>query len=151
MKIGVDLGGTKIEIVALADDGGELIRRRIATPAGDYDAIVNAIGDLVHSVESELDQEATVGIGTPGAIDAQRSWDDYSNGRADAIDQLGALAFHFREGILHHTVHGGVGTEEAALHSNASAAKAVPATGANPTGIRFVLTGEYELALICSS
>lgn len=70
MKIGVDLGGTKIEIVALADTGAELIRRRVATPAGDYDAIVNAIGDLVCGVESELGQEGTVGVGTPGAIDA---------------------------------------------------------------------------------
>lgn len=70
MKIGVDLGGTKIEIVALAGNGVELIRRRIPTPAGDYDAIVNAIGHLVRNVESELGQESTVGIGTPGAIDA---------------------------------------------------------------------------------
>ena len=68
MRLGIDLGGTKIEIVALADDGAVLCRRRIATPAHDYRAIVDAIATLVHSVEGELGCSGTLGIGTPGAL-----------------------------------------------------------------------------------
>jgi fructokinase len=70
MRIGVDLGGTKIEIVALDGDGSTLVRRRIATPAGDYEATLDAIAALVRAVESGLPGAATVGIGTPGAIDS---------------------------------------------------------------------------------
>lgn len=69
MRIGIDLGGTKIEIVALDDDGTALARRRIATPAGDYEATLDAIAGLVGNVESEFGRSSTVGIGTPGAID----------------------------------------------------------------------------------
>lgn len=68
MKLGIDLGGTKIEIVALDDEGGELLRRRIPTPQGDYAGTLRAIADLVHQVEAALGQAGTVGIGTPGAI-----------------------------------------------------------------------------------
>ena len=70
MRIGVDLGGTKIEIVALDEQGATLVRRRVATPAGDYEATLDAIADLVRAVESEIGESATVGVGTPGAIDA---------------------------------------------------------------------------------
>ncbi len=70
MRIGVDLGGTKIEIVALDAGGGTLTRRRIATPQADYEATLDAIAALVRDVESELGRSATVGIGTPGAIDS---------------------------------------------------------------------------------
>lgn len=66
VRIGVDLGGTKIEIIALAEDGSTLVRRRIPTPAGDYAATIEAIATLVESVERELQCEARVGIGTPG-------------------------------------------------------------------------------------
>ncbi len=69
MRIGVDLGGTKIEIVALSVDGSEIVRRRIATPAGDYDGTVGAVASLVASVEAETGQRATVGVASPGAID----------------------------------------------------------------------------------
>ena len=51
MRIGVDLGGTKIEIVALGRDGRTVVRRRVASPSGHYDEIVATIGDLVESVE----------------------------------------------------------------------------------------------------
>lgn len=68
MKLGIDLGGTKIEIVALDDEGDELLRRRIPTPQGDYAGTLRAIADLVHQVEAALGQAGTVGIGTPGAI-----------------------------------------------------------------------------------
>ncbi|HZO15348.1 MAG TPA: ROK family protein, partial [Polyangiaceae bacterium] len=68
MRIGVDLGGSKIEALALADDGGEILRRRVPTPAHDADAIVAAVVALVRDVERELGQEGRVGIATPGAI-----------------------------------------------------------------------------------
>jgi fructokinase len=70
MRIGVDLGGTKIEAIALDDSGAELWRRRIATPAANYDATLAAIAGLVLAAESELSRQGTVGIGTPGAISA---------------------------------------------------------------------------------
>jgi fructokinase len=68
MKIGVDLGGTKIEIVALSADGVQLLRRRIPTPAGDYDATLDAIATLVAETERTLGRSESVGVGTPGAI-----------------------------------------------------------------------------------
>ena len=68
MRLGIDLGGTKIEIIALDDSGQELVRRRIATPQGDYSATLHAIAELVYAVEKELGRTGTIGIGTPGAI-----------------------------------------------------------------------------------
>jgi len=62
MRIGVDLGGTKIEAAALDESGAIAARRRIATPAGDYEATVRAIADLVRAVEADLGAGATVGI-----------------------------------------------------------------------------------------
>lgn len=47
MKLGIDLGGTKIEIIAMGEDGAELLRRRVPTPQGDYWATLIAIADLV--------------------------------------------------------------------------------------------------------
>lgn len=67
MRIGIDLGGTKIEVIALADDGRILLRKRIFTPQGDYSATLQAIAGLVGSVESELKIRGTLGIGIPGA------------------------------------------------------------------------------------
>jgi fructokinase len=67
MRLGIDLGGTKTEIIALADDGRELLRQRISTPQGDYRATVKAIVGLVDSTEHRLGQRGTVGIGIPGA------------------------------------------------------------------------------------
>lgn len=66
MRLGVDLGGSKIEIVALADDGGVLHRERIATPQGDYMATVMAVVALVESAEQALGQRGSVGVGIPG-------------------------------------------------------------------------------------
>jgi predicted NBD/HSP70 family sugar kinase len=68
LRIGVDLGGTKIEIIALADGGRELLRRRVATPREDYAAIIETIAALVHETERELGSVGSVGIGTPGSI-----------------------------------------------------------------------------------
>ena len=67
MRLGIDLGGTKIEIVALADDGAELLRRRMPTPQGDYLATTEAVAGLVAAAERELGRRGTVGIGIPGA------------------------------------------------------------------------------------
>ena len=67
LRIGVDLGGSKIEIVALGPHGHELLRRRVATPQGDYAATVAAVAGLVHAAEAELGQPAKVGVGIPGA------------------------------------------------------------------------------------
>jgi len=68
MRIGIDLGGTKIEAIALDDNGRELVRKRIATPRDDYPANLAAIRGLVDQLESEAGLGGTVGIGIPGAI-----------------------------------------------------------------------------------
>lgn len=68
IKIGIDLGGTKIEAIALDHDGRELFRRRTATPRDDYDATVQTVVDLVHDVERATGATGTVGVGMPGAI-----------------------------------------------------------------------------------
>ena len=67
LRLGIDLGGTKIEIVALADDNTELLRRRVPAPRGDYAATLAAIGALVHQAEADLGQRGSIGIGIPGA------------------------------------------------------------------------------------
>ncbi len=72
MRIGIDLGGTKIEAIALADNvggaGATLLRHRVPTPAGDYAGILKAVAGLVVFTESKTGQSGTVGIATPGAI-----------------------------------------------------------------------------------
>lgn len=74
MKIGVDLGGTKIEAIALTDDGEIAIRRRVRTPADEgYDAILRAVAELVAGVDAAVLGGAggalsPVGVGTPGAL-----------------------------------------------------------------------------------
>jgi len=68
LRIGVDLGGSKIEVLALDQRGTELLRRRIATPRGDYVATVAAVVGLVTDLEQQLGGQGTVGVGTPGAI-----------------------------------------------------------------------------------
>lgn len=68
MRVGIDLGGTKIEGIALADDGVELYRERIATPRNDYEATVTAICTLVRDIEQHTRQQGSVGVGIPGTI-----------------------------------------------------------------------------------
>ncbi|HSJ34264.1 MAG TPA: ROK family protein [Acidimicrobiia bacterium] len=68
VRVGVDLGGTKIEAVALDGTGNELDRRRVATPQGDYEGIIGALVALVEEISAGRDTAATVGIGTPGAV-----------------------------------------------------------------------------------
>jgi fructokinase len=81
MRIGVDLGGTKIEVIVLADDGRELLRKRVPTPRGDYAGTVAAIAGLVEAAEQKVGAGGTaysrhaanmgtaipVGVGIPGA------------------------------------------------------------------------------------
>jgi fructokinase len=68
MRIGIDLGGTKIEALALDDKGVELARHRIDTPRDDYDATVQAMAGLVNRLEKETGRTGTVGAGIPGSI-----------------------------------------------------------------------------------
>ena len=68
LRIGIDLGGTKIAFVALEPDGHEVHRHRVATPRGDYDGTIRAIKEGVEQIEKELRRSATVGIGIPGTI-----------------------------------------------------------------------------------
>lgn len=71
LRIGVDLGGTKIEVAALDGSGRIIERRRVATPAGDYAGTLRSVADLVSSVEVALGARGTVGIATPGTISPQ--------------------------------------------------------------------------------
>jgi fructokinase len=66
-RIGIDLGGTKIEIVLLGPGGAELLRKRMATPPG-YDATLAGIAALVRVAEAKVGVAASVGIGIPGVI-----------------------------------------------------------------------------------
>ena len=96
MRIGIDLGGTKIEAIALAPDGRVLQRRRIAAPQGDYQRSVAAIVGLVGDLERDTALRGTVGVGIPGAIspatglvkNANSTW---LNGHALANDLAQAL------------------------------------------------------------
>jgi len=67
LRLGIDLGGSKIEIIALDRDGREILRRRVATPQGDYRATVGTVAGLVEAVEGELHERGSVGVGMPGA------------------------------------------------------------------------------------
>jgi fructokinase len=68
MRLGIDVGGTKIEIIALGPGGQELLRRRVPTPQSAYDDTVRAIRDLVSGAEADLGVRGSVGIAIPGTI-----------------------------------------------------------------------------------
>lgn len=68
MRIGIDLGGTKTELIVLDESGKTALRLRRPTPAGDYTASLRLMADLVSQGEQELGCRATVGVGTPGAL-----------------------------------------------------------------------------------
>ena len=96
MRIGIDWGGTKIEAIALSDDGAVLARKRVATPQHNYEACIAAAAGLVREIEAALGQTGTVGIGIPGAIspatglvkNANSVW---LNGRSLDMDMAQAL------------------------------------------------------------
>jgi fructokinase len=91
MRIGIDLGGTKIEGIALADDGATLARRRVISPRGNYQHTLDAILQLVRGIEADTEEAASVGIGMPGTIspatgmvkNANSTW---LNGQPFAVD-----------------------------------------------------------------
>jgi len=68
MRIGIDLGGTKIAGVVLDEGGTTLARERVRTPSGDYEATLDAVAALVTRLENQAGETGSVGIGTPGAI-----------------------------------------------------------------------------------
>ncbi len=101
MRIGIDLGGTKIEGIALGAGGAELARHRVATPRHDYDRTLAAIVDLVAAIERAAGASGTVGVGMPGTIspatgvvkNANSTW---LNGRAFDRDLARALGREVR-------------------------------------------------------
>ena len=68
MRIGIDLGGSKIEVAALDRDGSIRLRRRVPTPTGDYAATIAALKSLIESSETELGMRASIGIAIPGTV-----------------------------------------------------------------------------------
>lgn len=68
MRIGIDLGGTKIEAIALSESGDTLFRQRVATPRDDYQKTLEAIADLVNLAEEKTGEKGSVGIGIPGTL-----------------------------------------------------------------------------------
>jgi predicted NBD/HSP70 family sugar kinase len=68
IRLGIDLGGTKTEIIALDERRGELVRRRESTPAGDYEATLALIATLVRETEADVGKRGSVGVGTPGSL-----------------------------------------------------------------------------------
>lgn len=68
MRIGIDLGGTKIEAIALLQDGREINRKRLPTPQGDYRGIIQTVADLICAIEQDSGLHGTIGIGTPGSL-----------------------------------------------------------------------------------
>jgi fructokinase len=71
MRLGIDLGGTKTEIIALDDDGVEIYRKRVPTDSGSYEAIVSQIAELVTQARAATGQVGTVGVGIPGAVSSR--------------------------------------------------------------------------------
>jgi len=68
MRIGIDLGGTKIEGIALAGGGHAVAGQRVPTPRDDYDATIRAVVGLVEGLEASAGERGTVGVGMPGAV-----------------------------------------------------------------------------------
>ncbi|MEM9331762.1 MAG: ROK family protein [Pseudomonadota bacterium] len=68
MRLGIDWGGTKLEIIGMDGEGATLLRERVATPKGDYAACIEAVKALVLSAETKTGQAGTVGVGIPGTL-----------------------------------------------------------------------------------
>ncbi len=68
MRIGIDLGGTKTEVIALSEQGEQLFRHRLPTPRDDYHQTIETIARLVDMAEQATGQSGTVGMGIPGSI-----------------------------------------------------------------------------------
>jgi fructokinase len=101
MRIGIDLGGTKIEGLAIDDQGRELARHRMDTPRDDYDATIMAMAGLVRRLEEEIGETGTVGAGIPGSISrvtglVKNSNSTWLNGRPLDRDLTAALGREVR-------------------------------------------------------
>lgn len=68
MRIGIDLGGTKTEVIALSDQGVQLFRHRVDTPRNDYQGTVRTIAELVQLAETQTGERGSVGVGIPGTL-----------------------------------------------------------------------------------
>jgi fructokinase len=68
LRIGIDLGGTKIEVIALSDEGHELYRKRVDTPRNDYEKTLHAIQGLINDAEKATGHRGSVGLGIPGTL-----------------------------------------------------------------------------------
>ncbi len=79
MRIGIDLGGTKIEGVVLDTDRRVLPRRRVATPRADYAAILASLGELIRILEADVGCHCAVGVGMPGILSPHTGLDENSN------------------------------------------------------------------------
>ncbi|MEM7271419.1 MAG: ROK family protein, partial [Pseudomonadota bacterium] len=97
IRLGVDLGGTKIECVAMAADGAIIARRRTPTPQSDYQATIDAIVTLICEVEADCASgPSVIGLGTPGSISPfsgllRNSNSTHLNGRPFGVDLAAAL------------------------------------------------------------
>jgi len=78
-RIGIDLGGTKIEGAAIDAAGSVCVRRRVATPRQDYDATIAAIISLIGGIEREIGTTASIGVGIPGAVSPLTGLDKNAN------------------------------------------------------------------------
>jgi fructokinase len=101
MRIGIDLGGTKIEALAIDNQGTELARHRIDTPREDYDGTIKALVGLVHRLEAETGHTGTVGAGVPGSVSSitgliKNSNSTWLNGRPLDRDLTSALGREVR-------------------------------------------------------
>jgi fructokinase len=91
MRIGIDLGGTKIEGIAIGAHGAERLRRRIVSPRGDYGDTLAAVTALIHAIEEEIGERGSIGVGIPGTISpatgvVKNSNSTWLNGRPLAED-----------------------------------------------------------------
>ena len=68
LRLGIDLGGTKIEGAVLGRSGEITVRRRIAAPQGDYRATIDAVASLAEGLQREAGEPCTIGVGMPGSI-----------------------------------------------------------------------------------
>ena len=101
IRIGVDVGGTKLEAIAIDAEGRELARKRVPTPSNDYPRVIDAIRRLVVDLEAGLGARATVGVGSPGAVSRatgliKNANSTQLNGRPFVADLTQALAREVR-------------------------------------------------------
>jgi fructokinase len=96
MRVGIDLGGTKIEGIVLDANGSELIRERVPTPGGDYRGTLTAVRQLVHRLESRADDSCSVGIGMPGSV--SRATGRVKNSNSTCLN--GQPLYHDLENLL---------------------------------------------------